>query len=104
MERLLVGDPTKLVTVLPSLEVGHGDRPQSPIVEHDQTKVSAPDSDPGVPSAVGVVLRPKAGRGTLTTSKNGLAALARLGGARFGVVVLTAENLASGYRLWLWSV
>src|SRR5712671_6832787 len=52
MERLLVGDPTKLVTVLPSLEVGHGNRPQSPIVEHEQTKVSAPDSDPGVPSAV----------------------------------------------------
>jgi len=38
MERLLVGDPTKLVTVLPSLEVGHGNRPQSPVVEHDQNQ------------------------------------------------------------------
>ena len=67
-------------------------------MEYNETKFPAPDGDPSVPSGHAVVPCPQAGRGPVTTSKNGLAALARVRAAGYRVVARAVENLASGHR------
>ena len=64
-------------TVPAAAKVGHGNQPQSPILEHSETKFRVSHSDIGVPDRRPVVRGYHLSWSTVITSPNGVAALAR---------------------------